>query len=133
MMGDILTYLAIAFASAILFRYLLSYSAAGALSAAGAGICPRRVVKGEANMDQASLAALGALYAAEADNLEQMIAACKERRRFAIAGGNSKEAQRLERLAELHAQRADLLKLAAWMKRYYDKSEAGEGDDAGAG
>ena len=55
-------------------------------------------------MDNDSLAALGAQYAADADNLEQMITACRERRRFAMKDGNSKEAQRLERLEELHKQ-----------------------------
>jgi len=63
-------------------------------------------------MESKSLAALGKQYAAEADNLERMITACRERKRFAMRGGNSGEAQRQERLAELHAQqRSDLLRL----------------------
>ena len=77
-------------------------------------------------MDNTSFAVLGAQYAAEADNLEQMITARKERRRFAIQGGNSKEAQRLERLEELHKQqRKDLLQLVATLRHYYDAAEGG--------
>jgi len=72
-------------------------------------------------MDDNSLYMLGKQYAAEADNLEQMITACKERRRFAMRGGNSAEAQRQERLIELHTQqRSDLLRLSVWLRRYYD-------------
>ena len=75
-------------------------------------------------MEKTSLATLAALYTAEADNLEQMIAACKERRRFALNGGNSREAQRLESLGQLHTQqRAELLRLAAWLRQYYNKAE----------
>jgi len=79
-------------------------------------------------MQDITLAALGAQYAAEVDNLEKMIAACKERRRFAIAGGNSKEAQRLERLAEMHTQqRRDMLQLSVLMRHYYEKAKTEEG------
>jgi len=64
---------------------------------------------------------MGTQYAVEVDNLQQMITACKERRRFAMRGGNHAEAQRQERLAELHAQqRNDLLRLSAWLRNYYD-------------
>ncbi|MCL1952690.1 MAG: hypothetical protein FWF60_07670, partial [Oscillospiraceae bacterium] len=67
-----------------------------------------------------SLKALGEQYAREADNLDRMIKACGERRRFAVSGGNSAEAQRQERLLELHSQqRADLLRLSAWLRHYY--------------
>ncbi|MCL1951741.1 MAG: hypothetical protein FWF60_02820 [Oscillospiraceae bacterium] len=79
------------------------------------------------NPNNTGLAALGVRYAAEADKLEQMIVACKERRRFAARAGNSQESARQERLIELHTrQRADLLQLAAWMKHYYD----GRAEDA---
>ena len=75
-------------------------------------------------MEGTSLAALGEQYAAEADNLEHMITACKERRRFAMRGGNSMEAQRQERLAELHAQqRSDLLRLSVWLRHYYGEQQ----------
>ena len=77
-------------------------------------------------MEGMSLAALGEQYAAEADNLERMIVACRERRRFAIRGGNSLEAQRQERLAELHAQqRSDLLRLSVWLRHYYRNQDTG--------
>ena len=79
-------------------------------------------------MDETSLKALGEQYAREADNLEKMITACKERRRFAIGGGNSAEAQRQEKLMELHAQqRADLLQLSVWLRHYYKSNEQDEG------
>jgi len=79
-------------------------------------------------MNNISLSAMGVQYDAEADNLEKMIAACKERRRFAIAGGDSKEAARLERLAELHAQqRADLLRLSVHLRHYYGNAKTEEG------
>ena len=75
-------------------------------------------------MDETSLEALGEQYAREADNLEKMITACKERGRFAISGGNSAEAQRQERLMELHGQqRADLLRLSVWLRHYYKRNE----------
>ena len=71
-------------------------------------------------MEDMSLSTLGKQYAAEADKLEQMITACKERKRFAMRGGNSAEAQRQERLIELHAQqRGDLLRLSVWLRHYY--------------
>ena len=71
-------------------------------------------------MEEKSLSTLGEQYAAEADNLEQMITACKERQRFAMRGGDSAEAQRQERLIELHTQqRSDLLQLSAWLRHYY--------------
>jgi len=79
-------------------------------------------------MDETSLKALGEQYAREADNLDKMITACKERRRFAISGGNSAEAQRQEKLMELHGQqRADLLQLSAWLRHYYRADEEDEG------
>ena len=69
-----------------------------------------------------TLEALGRQYAAEADNLEGLIASCGERRRIAIRAGESKEAQRLEKLMELHTrQQKDLLELSAWLWHYYDK------------
>ena len=77
-------------------------------------------------MDGTSLKALGEQYAREADTLEKMIKACGERRRFAVSGGNSAEAQRQERLMELHGQqRADLLQLSVWLRRYYTPKEEG--------
>ena len=86
-------------------------------------------------MEEMSLKALGEQYAKEADGLEKMIKACKERRRFAISGGNSAEAQRQERLMELHSQqRADLLQLSAWLRHYYiaNEPDAMEGRGANA-
>jgi len=83
-------------------------------------------------MDE-SLKALGEQYAREADNLDKMITACKERRRFAISGGNSAEAQRQEKLMELHGQqRADLLRLSVWLRHYYKSNETDEGREARA-
>ena len=83
-------------------------------------------------MEEKSLYGLGKQYAAEADNLEQMITACRERRRFAMRGGNSAEAQRQERLLELHTQqRSDLLRLSVWLRRYYegtDRNQTQKGD-----
>ena len=82
-------------------------------------------------MENNSLYMLGKQYAAEADNLEQMVTACRERKRFAMRGGNSAEAQRQERLIELHTQqRNDLLRLSAWLRHYYggtDKEPAPAG------
>jgi len=84
-------------------------------------------------MEETSLKALGEQYAREADNLEKMITACKERRRFAISGGNSAEAQRQEKLMELHGQqRADLLQLSVWLRHYYKSNETDEGRGAHA-
>ena len=84
-------------------------------------------------MEETSLKALGEQYAREADNLEKMITACKERRRFAISGGNSAEAQRQEKLMELHGQqRADLLQLSVWLRHYYKPNETDEGRGAHA-
>ena len=71
-------------------------------------------------MNQTSLYEMGMQYAAEADNLEEMIAACRERKRFAMRGGNSAEARRQERLIELHTQqRNDIVRLSAWLRSYY--------------
>ena len=85
-------------------------------------------------MDEMSLKTLGEQYAREADNLDRMIAACKERRRFAISGGNSAEAQRQEKLMELHGQqRADLLQLSVWLRHYYKSGEPGEKGGATSG
>ena len=71
-----------------------------------------------------SLYSLGRQYASEADKLEQMITACRERRRFAMRGGNSAEALRQERLIELHQQqRNDLLRLSVWLRHYYGGQE----------
>jgi len=76
--------------------------------------------------EQTSLRELGEQYAAEADNLEAMITACRERRRFAMQGGDSAEARRQERLVELHAQqRDDLLRLSVWLRHYYRGQDAG--------
>ena len=81
--------------------------------------------------EQISLCELGEQYAAEADNLEVMITACKERRRFAMQGGDSAEALRQERLLELHTQqRADLLRLSVWLRHYY-KDANGKGKEKG--
>ena len=72
-----------------------------------------------------SLYSMGKQYAVEADKLEQMITSCKERKRFAMRGGNSSEAARQERLIELHTQqRNDLLRLSVWLCNYY--SETGQ-------
>jgi len=77
--------------------------------------------------EEISLCELGEQYAAEADNLEAMITACKERRRFAMRGGDSAEAQRQERLLELHTQqRGDLLRLSVWLRHYYREAEKQE-------
>jgi len=77
-----------------------------------------------------TLEALGRQYASEADKLAGMIEDCRERRRAAISAGNSPEAQRQERLAELHTQQqSDLLQLAAWLKHYYDDSTGGDDDE----
>ncbi|MCL1952996.1 MAG: hypothetical protein FWF60_09235 [Oscillospiraceae bacterium] len=74
-----------------------------------------------------TLEALGRQYAAEADNLEGLIASCDERRRIAIRAGDSKEAHRLEDLAERHTlQRDDLLEIAANLRHYYDDSGCGQ-------
>jgi len=68
-----------------------------------------------------TLEALGRQYAAEADNLEGLIASCNERRRIAIRAGESREAHRQEDLAEQHTlQRNDLLEIAAHLKNYYE-------------
>ena len=84
-------------------------------------------------MEETSLKALGGQYAREADNLEKMITACKERRRFAISGGNSAEAQRQEKLMELHGQqRADLLQLSVWLRHYYKSGETDGGRETHA-
>ena len=79
-------------------------------------------------MNQTSLHDMGKQYAAEADTLEQMITACRERKRFAMRGGNSAEATRQERLIELHTQqRNDLIRLSAWLRSYYkEKGESHE-------
>jgi len=75
-------------------------------------------------MKQMSLYNLGKQYVTEADNLEQMITACRERKRFAMRGGNNSEAQRQERLIELHTQqRNDLLRLSVWLRNYYQAGE----------
>ena len=77
--------------------------------------------------EEITLRELGEQYAAEADNLEAMITACKERRRFAMRGGDSAEAQRQERLLELHTQqRGDLLRLSVWLRHYYREAEEKE-------
>ena len=83
-----------------------------------------------------TLGELGEQYAAEADNLEAMIAACRERRRAAMQTGDSAEARRQERLMEMHAQqRGDLLRLSVWLRHYYQKNgenQKGEGEKCGA-
>jgi len=79
---------------------------------------------------KATLDELGKQYAVEADNLDAMITACRERRRFAMQGGDSAEAQRQERLMEMHAQqRGDLLRLSVWLRHYYQN--AGENQKGG--
>ena len=78
-------------------------------------------------MKQTSLHDMGKQYSMEADNLEQMITACKERKRFAMRGGNHAEAQRQERLIELHIQqRNDLVRLSAWLRSYYSHGDEPE-------
>ena len=75
-------------------------------------------------MDEKSLDRLGKQYAEEADTLENIITACRQRKRFAMQGGNSEEAQRQERLIDLHTQqRNDLLRLSVWLRHYYDRME----------
>jgi hypothetical protein len=79
--------------------------------------------KTERDIGHMTLEALGRQYAAEADNLEGLIASCDARRHIAIRAGESKEAQRLEKLMELHTQQQrDLLELSAWLRHYYDDS-----------
>ena len=83
--------------------------------------------------EQISLCELGEQYAAEADNLEAMITACRERRLFAMRGGDSAEAQRQERLLELHTQqRGDLLRLSVWLRHYYREAKGKEKEKGGA-
>ena len=73
-------------------------------------------------MEKLSLHSMGIQFAQEAEHVMQMITACKERKRFAMAGGNSTEAARQERLMELHMQqRKELLRLAAKLRNYYDQ------------
>ena len=70
-----------------------------------------------------TLEALGRQYAAEADNLTELVALCKERRKAAMRDGNSCEAFRLDKLAEMHAsQQADIQQISAWLQHYYDDS-----------
>ena len=67
-----------------------------------------------------SMRELGDAYAAEADNLGRMITACQERKRLALRGGKDGDATRQQRLIDLHTQqRADLLRLAAFLRHYY--------------
>ena len=73
-------------------------------------------------MENLSLYDMGKQYAAEADNLEEMIAACRERKRLAMRCGNSPEAHRQERLIELHTQqRNDIVRISVWLRNYYHK------------
>jgi len=73
-------------------------------------------------MKQQTLATMGKQYKTEVDNLEQMIESCKQRKMFAMRGGNHQEATRQERLIELHIQqRNDLLRLSVWLRNYYEK------------
>ncbi|MCL2445225.1 MAG: hypothetical protein FWD06_00430 [Oscillospiraceae bacterium] len=73
-------------------------------------------------MTQQSLANMGKQYKAEVDNLDSMIESCKQRKMFAMRGGNHQEATRQERLIELHMQqRNDLLRLSVWLRNYYEK------------
>ena len=72
-------------------------------------------------MEEDSLARIGERYAEEADQLEDLVAACRERRRQALMRGQSAEAMRQERLIELHTrQRGDLIQLSHWLRHYYD-------------
>ena len=86
--------------------------------------------------EKPTLGELGEQYAAEADNLEAMITACRERRHFAMQDGDSAEARRQERLMEMHAQqRGDLLRLSVWLRHYYQKTsenQKGESEVCGA-
>jgi len=73
-------------------------------------------------MTQQSLESMGNQYKAEVDNLDSMIESCKQRKMFAMRGGNHQEATRQERLIELHTQqRNDLLRLSVWLRNYYEK------------
>jgi hypothetical protein len=81
-----------------------------------------------------TLEALGRQYAAEADNLTGLIASCEERRQAAMRDGNSPEAHRQEKVAELHTQQQkDLLQIAANLRHYYDDSGDGREHQANAG
>ncbi len=72
-------------------------------------------------MENHSLAEIGERYAEEAQQLETLVAACRDRRRLALMRGHSAEAARQERLIELHTrQRGDLLQLSHWLRHYYD-------------
>ena len=68
-----------------------------------------------------NMKALAEQYAHEADNLDGMIKACEQRKRFAAARADPAESKRLEQLIELHQQqRDDLLAHAAWLRHYYN-------------
>jgi len=72
-------------------------------------------------MAQHSLVNMGKQYKTEVDNLDRMIESCKQRKMFAMRGGNHQEASRQERLIELHTQqRNDLLRLSVWLRNYYE-------------
>ena len=74
-------------------------------------------------MCEVSMKELGDDYAAQAENLNDMIAKCGKRKQLAIRRGHIKEAARQDRLIELHTQqRNDLLRLAVWLRHYYDES-----------
>ena len=74
--------------------------------------------------ETSTLRAMGEAYAREADVLDELIAACKERRRFALRSGRSDEALRQEELLQLHQQqRNDLRQIAVWLKNYYEHDE----------
>ncbi|MCL2106672.1 MAG: hypothetical protein FWH26_06420 [Oscillospiraceae bacterium] len=81
--------------------------------------------RGPVSPGACSLEDLGRQYAREAEVLDGLIEACRQRRRFAMRSGNAAEAQRQERLMELHqGQRNDLRRIAVWLKRYYVRPEA---------
>lgn len=72
-----------------------------------------------------TLARIGERYTEEADTLEGLVAACRERRRQALMRGQSAEAMRQEKLIEMHTrQRGDLIQLSHWLRHYYDHGDA---------
>ncbi|MDR2526045.1 MAG: hypothetical protein LBC83_07715 [Oscillospiraceae bacterium] len=75
-------------------------------------------------MEEDSLQSLAASYAQEVERLGELIDGCKARRGEALRQGESAEAQRQERLLDLHEnQRDDLRQLAHWLTHYYDHTK----------
>ena len=68
-----------------------------------------------------TLQALGRQYAAEADTLEGLVAACQVRRKAAMRAGIIGEAKRQKCLADSYTQQQkDMREIAALLLRYYD-------------